>query len=405
MHNSREEVYIRRQVYPGVGKARVGIVGTGFIAIGLCLALKSSPDMLVSRVLTRRHVSEVRQMEGVQMTNSLQEFLSECDVVVECSGDIVQASKVVDEAQQRGVPVVTMATEFHVTVGSYFADRGVLTEAEGDQPGSLALLHEEVVQMGFKPLVYGNMKGFLNHNPTEKEMDYWAKRNGISRQQVVSFTDGTKMQFEQALVANGFGASIYQQGMIGPKDLSLEEAGALLGEKAKEYGMPLSDYVLNSKLPPGVFVVAEHPTERPEVLRYLKLGDGPYYTLLRPYHLCHLEVPRTIRRILSQQPILLNNSSSPTVHVVAIAKRDLPAGHVIETAIGGMDLRGEAALILDTPDAVGLGMLKNARLKHSIAQGQMVELSDVELPDSLAKTAWMSIREGCLSRQMQEVLA
>lgn len=338
-------------------------------------------------------------MDGFALTNSLDEFLSACDLVVECSGDIVHASKVVGAAQERGLPVVTMATEFHVTVGSYFADRGILTEAEGDQPGALALLHEEVVQMGFKPLVYGNMKGFLNHDPKEEDMTYWAKRNGISRSQVTSFTDGTKMQFEQALVANGLGASIYHQGMLGPRDLPLEEAGSWLGAKAKEFGSPLSDYVLNGKLAPGVFIVGEHPTERPEVLRYLKLGDGPYYTLLRPYHLCHLEVPRTIRRILNQGPILLNNSSAPTVHVVAIAKRDMPAGHVIDTAIGGLDLRGEAASIISTPDAVALGLLKKARLKHSISRGQMVELSDVDVPDSLAKTAWLDVRGGCLARE------
>lgn len=404
MQSSRDQ-YICRNNQPRERKARIGIVGTGFIAIGLCLALRASPDLMVTRVLTRRDMDEVRQFEGVQLTNSVDELLSNSDIIVECSGDIVHASNVVNEAQKIGMPVVTMGTEFHVTVGSYYAGRGIISEAEGDQPGSLAALHEEVVGMGFKPLVYGNMKGFLNHHPTEEEMEYWAKRNGISRQQVVSFTDGTKMQFEQALVANGFGAGIYRQGMIGPQGLTLEEAGPLLGAKAKEFGMPLSDYVLNGKLPPGVFIVAEHPTERPEVLRYLKLGEGPFYTLLRPFHLCHLEVPRTIRRILNQQSILLNNSTSPMVQVVAIAKRDLPAGHVIDTAIGGMDLRGEAALILDTPNAVGMGLLKDARLKHSISKGQTIELSDVDIPDSLAKQAWTEIREKSLLGQLSVAAA
>ncbi|TLD68894.1 NAD(P)-dependent oxidoreductase [Phragmitibacter flavus] len=361
--------------------------------MGLCLALRSSPDLLLTRVLTRRPVDSVGSMAEYGLTNSLEEFLSSCDLVVECSGDIVHGSEVVNAAQLRGLPVVTMATEFHVTVGSYFADRGILTEAEGDQPGALALLHEEVVQMGFKPLVYGNMKGFLNHDPKDAEMDFWAEKNGISRSQVVSFTDGTKMQFEQALVANGLGAGIYQRAMIGPQNMELEAAGSFLGAKAKEFGGPISDYVLNGKLAPGVFIVGEHPTERPEVLRYLKLGDGPYYTLLRPYHLCHLEVPRTIRRILRGEPILLNNGSRPTVHVVAVAKRDLPAGHVIDTAIGGMDLRGEAVTIAETPDAVALGLLKKAQLKHSISKGQVVAFADVDIPDSLAKTAWLSVRE------------
>ena len=45
------------------------------------------------------------------------------------------------------------------------------------------------------------MKGFLNHHPTPGEMRYWAKRQGISLRQVTSFTDGTKIQIEQAFVA------------------------------------------------------------------------------------------------------------------------------------------------------------------------------------------------------------
>lgn len=373
-------------------KARVGIVGTGFIAVGLCLGLRAMTEVKVSRVLTRRAFDTVERMDGCQMTHSLEDFLSNCDLVMECSGDIVHATEVVDAAQERGLPVVTMGSEFHVTVGSYFSERGVITEAAGDQPGALALLHEEAVQMGFNPLVYGNIKGFLSHEPDEKEMDYWARRNGISRPQVTSFTDGTKMQFEQALVANGLGAHVLRQGMLGPRDLTLEQAGMMLGAAAKRFGAPLSDYVLNGKLPPGVFLVGEHPVERPEVLRYLKLGDGPFYTLLRPYHLCHLEVPRTIRRMLNGGPVLLNNGANPKVHVVAVAKRDLPAGHVIKTAIGGKDVRGEAVAIVETPDAVAMGLLTNARLRHSVAKGQVVHISDVDVPDSLAKTAWLEVR-------------
>ena len=100
-----------------------------------------------------------------------------------------------------------MNSEFHVTVGSYFVDKGLVTEAEGDQPGVLAQLHEEAISMGFKPLVYGNIKGFLNENPTADDMEYWGNKSGISLDMVTSFTDGTKVQIEQTLVANGLGKS------------------------------------------------------------------------------------------------------------------------------------------------------------------------------------------------------
>ena len=376
--------------------ARIGIVGTGFIAMGLSLAMRSYQDMAVSRVYTRRPLESVSSFEADQLTSSLDEMLESCDLVVECSGDIVHATKVVDAAMNAGLPVVTMGAEFHVTVGSWFCDRGILTEAEGDQPGSLAALREEAMQMGFKPLVYGNIKGFLNHEPSPAEMEKWAAHNGISTVQVTSFTDGTKLQIEQALVANGMDAAINKRGLTGLKDLSLDDSANILGARSRDLGRPISDYVLNPTLPAGVFIVAEHPTEKPEVLRYLKLGNGPNYTLLRPYHLCHLEMPRTIRRVLAGHGPLLNNSSHPTTTVVAVAKTDLPAGTRIDSGIGGCELRGEAVTIAEEPDAPAIGLFSGARLRHSVARGQTLRLSDVDIPDSLAKTAWQAVRERVL---------
>lgn len=371
-------------------KAQVGIVGTGFIALGLCGLLRTAADMVVSRVLTRRDTQRLGEI--CNPTQSLDDLLDNSDIIVECSGDVLHATKVVDAAMKRKLPVVTMASEFHATVGSYFVNKGIISEAQGDQPGSLAALHEEAVEMGFRPLVYANIKGFQNHHPTAKDMIYWSGVNGISIPQVTSFTDGTKLQIEQVLVANGLGALIAKQGMSGLRDMTLEIAGPILGQVAKQLGSPIADYIINPALPAGVFLVCEHPTERPEVLRYFKLGSGPYYTLLRPYHLCHLEVPRTIRRILAGQPPLLNNSATPRATVIPIAKCEMSAGHIITTAIGGNDLRGEAALISEFPDCPPLGLLTGARLRHSVEQGQILQLSDVDIPESLAKEAWESMR-------------
>lgn len=378
-------------------KFRIGIVGTGFIAAGLSVALRSSRDLSVSRVLTRRDRSSIRNF-GESITGSVNDLLDHSDLIVECSGDILHGAEVVDAALDRGLPVVTMGSEFHATVGSYFAGRGLITEAEGDQPGSLAALHEEVVQMGFKPLVYGNIKGFLNHNPTIQDMHFWAKQNGISVPQVTSFTDGTKLQIEQVLVANGLGAKIAKQGMFGLRDMELSGAASILGKEAKRLGSPISDYVINPKLPAGVFIVCEHPTERPEVLKYLKLGEGPFYTLLRPYHLCHLEMSRTIRRMLSGQPPLLNNGIKPHATVIPIAKRDLAAGHLIEMAIGGTELRGEAVEMEDAPNSPPLGLLSGARLRTSVGQGQILQLSDVDIPESLARRAWEATHQATMRR-------
>ena len=368
-------------------KQRIGLVGTGFIASGFArLVHNHAPDLTLSAVLTRRPLG---QPDGFpfpeKLTHSLQELLDKSDLIVECSGDVLHATSVIDTALRAGKPVVTMNSEFHVTTGSWFADKGLLTEAEGDQPGSIAALREEAVMMGFKPLVYGNMKGFLNHHPKPEEMAYWAGKQGISVEQTTSFTDGTKIQIEQALVANGFGGTITRQGMEGPKSADVTKAAIELARTATELGQAISDYVL-SPGNAGVFVVGTHDQSEWKALNYLKLGDGPYYVLVRPFHLCQYEIIKTVRRVLNGGGVLLNNSRQPTVSIVGIAKTDLPVGTRIDRAIGGFQVRGEAACISDVRGHVPIGMIQNAVITRPVSAGQTLSFDDVELPDTLAHT-------------------
>ncbi|AOW12629.1 SAF domain-containing protein [Hydrogenophaga crassostreae] len=368
-------------------KPQIGLVGTGFIASGFARLINNhAPDLQISSVLTRRPLNEAGDFPLTdRLTHSVQQIIDGSDVIVECSGDVLHATDVIDQALRAGKPVVTMNSEFHVTTGSYFADKGLLTEAEGDQPGSIAALREEAIMMGFKPLVYGNMKGFLNHTPTPEEMAYWAGKQGISVAQTTSFTDGTKIQIEQALVANGFGATIACQGMQGPKTADVTKAAIDLARGAAERGEALSDYVL-APGNAGVFVVGTHDKSEWKALNYLKLGDGPYYVLVRPFHLCQYEIIKTLRRVLAGGGVLLNNSSKPTISIVAIAKTELAPGTPIDRALGGFQVRGEAAKIEESPNHVPIGLIQNAVIRRKIAPGQIITFDDVDLPDTLALT-------------------
>ena len=226
---------------------------------------------------------------------------------------------------------MTVNAELQVTTGSYLAGKGFLTEAEGDQPGSLAALREDALQMGFQPLVYGNMKGYLNHDPSPEDMAYWANRQGISVDQTTSFTDGTKVQIEQVIIGNGLGATITRQGMEGLASTNLDDSASLLGMMAERVGQPIVDYVIPSGYPAGgVFLVGRHDEDQARAIEYFKLGRGPFYTLVRPFHLCSLEVGKTVRRVLSGGGVLLNNSTEPTLGVAAIAKRAMKPGELIE---------------------------------------------------------------------------
>ncbi|MEM1416565.1 MAG: SAF domain-containing protein [Myxococcota bacterium] len=372
---------------------RVGIVGTGFIARGVALLLERRDDLEVSGYLTRRSLDGdfALPRASERVTHSVEKLARESDVVLECAGDPVHSTEVVAELLERDVPVVTMDSELHVTSGHFLARRGRLSEGLGDQPGSIAYLAREAREMGFEPLVYGNVKGFLNQHPTPEDMAYWGERSGISLPQVTAFTDGTKVQIEQVLVANGMGASIARRGLIGPKAAQLPEGAALLADAATELGAPISDYVLCSAGPPGVFVVATHDAEQAPYLRYYKLGEGPHYLLTRPFHLCHLEVVRTLQATLRGDPPLLDNGGArPRYSVAAVAKRDLAAGTTISRGLGSFDVRGEAVATADEPRHLPIGLMHEVTLTRDVAAGATLTFDDVEGPDSLAKREWLN---------------
>jgi predicted homoserine dehydrogenase-like protein len=385
-------------------KIRVGVVGTGFIARRLFDSCRLMADLEVSVALTRRAFDSIRDISSnVRLTHSRQELIDRSDVVVECSGDPLHAAEVVRDALAARLPVVTMNSEFHATCGSFFVGKGYLTEANGDQPGVQAQLRDELVGMGFEPMVYGNMKGFLNENPSRKDMEYWSAKQGFRVQQTTSFTDGTKVQIEQAFVANAFGADIVKTAMLAPQMDRFEDATNALVEAAMELGHPIADFTVVPGQAPGVFVIATIDKSQRPVLAALKMGEGPYYTFVRPYHLCALEIPNTIRRAMQGQPTLLDNSAAPTVGVAAVAKRRLDPGEHIDMGIGSFQVRGVAVRFCEEPDHTPIGLLYGATITRRVEPGQILTLDDVDLPDSYGRDITLRLVREALARDVSEV--
>lgn len=371
-----------------MGDIRLGIVGSGFIASNLVSSLVRQEGMIASRILTRRPLDQVGGFPEQIVTNSIDDLVSHSDVVVECSGDPIWATDVVDSALSAGRPVVTMNTEFHITTGSSFVGKGVVTEAEGDQPGCLAALHRDAVAMGFEPVVYGNMKGFLNPDPTPEEMEFWGGKQGISLSMVTSFTDGTKVQAEQILVANHYGAALGQEGMIGAAVSGLDEAARVLTDAYENVGRPIADFVVDSGLPHGVFIIGTHDEAQGPALEYYKMGQGPYYTLIKNNIFVHLEIPKTVREVMEAGTVLLDNSSAPNSSLAAVTKRAVKKGTHLKSAIGSFDIRGYAVAIHDHPDHVPIGLLQDVEVVEDLDPGVILTSEHVSLPDSLAVRLW-----------------
>src|SRR5690606_28018965 len=198
----------------------------GGSARGLAKLISRRNDMVVSGILTRRKglIDDLGVSQDL-LTLFPEKLMDASDVIVVSTGDPIYSTKIIDLAFTYNLRVVTMDADTLVVSGSWLSQRGVFTEANGDQPGCLAALNKEVIQMGVKPLVYGNIKGYLNQIASLKDMFYWEREHGYSLGSVTSCTGWTKLQIEQCLVPNDLGLTIAKQGTIGIDTYKLENGG------------------------------------------------------------------------------------------------------------------------------------------------------------------------------------
>jgi predicted homoserine dehydrogenase-like protein len=379
---------------PPVGNRwRVGISGSGFVARALAQVLAHTPDFVLTGVLTRRPVglSAAHFPEGVP-TNSRDALIDRADIVFECSGDTAHAAEVLVAAGEAGRHLVTLNAEAQVTIGTELLHRGFsVTESYGDQPGAQAELAEEALAIGFEPLAYVNFKGFHDPDPSPENMRHWSERQRSTLRAVTAYTDGGKLQIEQVLVANGLGAGIARQGMIGGAVDDLLDLDYLI-EAAEALGRPVSDYIVHPKGPKGVAILAACPlaelTPDYSVFAKVRTRGGQGYMLLKPHYFVHLEVPKKLRRMIEGRPPLITNGRRPTALIAAVAKRDIPAGTRLETALGGFELRGEAVPIAGHADAVPITLLDGARTRRAVEKGAVIHEADVEVPETLARALW-----------------
>lgn len=380
---------------------RVGVVGTGFVARRLIEAIgPTDPLLRVSGVLSRRPPEASTWLDRELHTASVERLVDGADVILDLSGDPLLTTEICFVLMERGTPLITLNAEFHATNGAYFADRMFITEALGDQPGCSAALHAKALDMGFEPLAHINYKGFMNHNPALEDMRYWADLQQLSLSQTISFTDGTKLQIEQAFLANGLDLDIAREGLMGGK---LESYMALEGHAAaaEALGSPIADFVLAADAPPGVALVARHDlalkSRDYSAFKRLMTPSGPYFVLVQPYHLIHFECLSTLRDFARTprqywRPLLVSNAT-PQIGVAALAKRPLRKGECIEKAAGGFEVRGIAVRYADRPDHVPICLLDGAVLRHDVEPGEMLGFDSVDMTPSRALDVHMKIRQ------------
>jgi predicted homoserine dehydrogenase-like protein len=396
---------------------RVGMIGAGFMGQGLTNQIVHSvPGMRMSAIYNRKPdralgVYKYAGCEDVRLVSTqaaLDERLRrglpavaedpyticrspEIDVIVDVTGSVEFGARIILEAFEHRKPVVLMNAEVDATIGPILRVYGkkhgqILSACDGDEPGVQMNLVRWVKGLGLTPRVIGNVKGLQDpyRNPTTQKG--WAERWGQNAAMVTSFADGSKISFEQTIVANATGFKVKQRGMSrGIKyDGSIMDIHKLYDgdlDRIREMG-GLIDYTVGPSLI-KVFVLAEHddPKQR-HYLQLYKMGDGPLYPFWIPYHLVHFETPFSIARVVLFGDDLAPSLGGPVVEVCAVAKRDLKAGEVLDE-YGMYMTYGEAcnAEEMCANRYLPEGLVEGCKLKRDIAKDQVLTYADVELPE------------------------
>jgi predicted homoserine dehydrogenase-like protein len=393
---------------------RVGIIGAGFMCQGLTNQIThSTPGMRVAAISNRRvqravDVFHYSGLEDVVVADSQQRFDTAVersapvavedamliarsefiDVLVDVTGSVEFGARVALEAFRYGKDVVLMNAELDATIGpilqTYADAHGVIfTACEGDEPGIQMNLYRWVKGLGMTPRLLGNVKGLQDRyrNPTTQKgfAEKW-KQNPTM---VTSFADGSKVSFEQAVVANATGFKVLTRGMSRGLDyhgdvLKIGEIYDL--EELRRLGGAI-DYVVGTPLT-KVYCLAEHPDpKQAHYLELYKMGPGPLYSFFVPYHLCNLEVPTAIARTCLFRDPVSRSLAGPVVEVCAVAKRDLKAGEVLDD-YGMYMTYGEAANVEEMSGGRYLpqGLVEGCKLLRDIAKDSVITYDDVVLP-------------------------
>lgn len=422
---------------------RVGIIGAGKFGAGLVAQISQMKGIETSVIADINlnnakhayapqgtHMSNPIPAEAIQIANNLtdlnQAIYEGKPVIIEDGYWVTQADLIDVVVEATGIPdvgaymayqaithkkhVVMVNVEADVTVGPILrrlADNAgvVYTLVDGDQPGATMNIVDWAQTLGFEIVAAGRGTIFFDDDrlgtpDTVPERfgfsEEMLERRTINLKMFNSFRDGSKAQLEMTALANMAGLVPDVRGMHEPsvnladipRAFSLQEEGGLLSRhgvvelanSVAEDGKTL----LDDPLKMGIFVVArtEHPFTQEDLVMY-NVHPSPNtknFLLYRPYHLVAVTAPISIvKAVLYKEPTGAP-LPTPTAEVVAVAKRNLEEGEVLDGS-GGYMTYGliERADVAQAQNLLPLGLAEKVPLKKDLAQGTVLTYNMVDL--------------------------
>lgn len=330
------------------------------------------------------------------------------DIIIECTGAPVAAIEHALTAFDNGKHVINVTVEADAFCGYALAakarEAGVIySMAYGDQPALTCDLVDWARACGFTVVAAGRGHKWLpeyRQSTPETIWEHWgitqeiAERGRLNPKMFNSFLDGSKPAIESSAIANATGLDVPANGLQfpvgGAEDLATimrpkSEGGCLDHKGMVEVASSLTHEgaPVPYDIRQGVWVVFEGETEylRNCFQEYKVQTDdsGRYTSLYKRWHLIGLELPISVASIG-----LRGEATGVVKHfnadVAAIAKRDLAAGEMLDgeggyTVTGGLR-PGKASV---AAGYLPLGLAHNVKLKNTIADGQAITFSDVDI--------------------------
>jgi len=342
---------------------RIGLIGCGEMGIDFLTRTAQMQGLRTAAVMTRRphtvitggeiafgeagHVREV-STESAMTAAIEQGLIAACgdldlllsnpliDIVVDATGDPEAGAEIGYKTLQNGKHLVMMNVEADVCIGPYLkhmADQAglIYTLGAGDEPSSCMELIEFVAAQGHRIIAAGKGKNNpLRVDATPDDYAEEAAKRNMNARMLVEFIDGSKTMVEMAAIANATGLSLDCPGMHGV-DAPLNRLNKVLIPQAEGGVLAregVVDYSVGKGVAPGVFVVAEmrHPRIW-ERMEDLKLGEGPYFTFYRPFHLTAMEVPLSCARAVLYGKADMVPLMRPAAEVCAVRPAERRGNH------------------------------------------------------------------------------
>ena len=318
------------------------------------------------------------------------------DVIVDATGSPEIGTFLATEAIRNGKHIVMLNVEADITVGRLLAKKArqagvVYTGSAGDEPASTLELIGFAQALGMEVVAAGKGKNNpLRHSAIPSEYEEEARTRNMNARMLVEFIDGSKTMVEMTAIANCTGLVPDVAGMHGPS-ATADTLGQVLCTEADGGILSKSgcvDYTIGKGVAPGVFCVVKprHPRAI-ERIADLKVGPGPCFGLIRPFHLTSLETPLSaVRAVMHRRPDMVP-VDRPVAECGAVAKRDLKPGEIMGR-IGEADYRGFAMTWTDGRDkrVLPLGLVEKSKVVKPVRIGELLTHDNCAPDESLLVT-------------------